>query len=68
MIVHIKTIVVATVRRKPPEIRCGDLSAFLSKLVKVIKMQALFEPIAIHGKFGFTGIVGLSPPTSLPLF
>lgn len=59
MIVHHQTIVVATVRRKPSEIRCEDLSAFLSDLVKEIKMNALFEPIAIHGKFGFTGIVGI---------
>lgn len=59
MIVHHQTIVAATVRRKPSEIRCEDLSEFLSDLVKEIKMNALFEPIAIHGKFGFTGIVGI---------
>lgn len=59
MIVHHQTIVIATVRRKPSEIRCEDLSAFLSDLVKEIKMNALFAPIAIHGKFGFTGIVGI---------
>jgi S-adenosylmethionine/arginine decarboxylase-like enzyme len=59
MIVHHQTIVVATVRRKPSEIRCEDLSAFLTALVKEIKMNALFDPIAIQGKFGFTGIVGI---------
>jgi len=58
-IVHHQTIVVATVKRKPDEIQCKDLAKFLSDLVKEIKMNALFDPIAIHGKFGFTGIVGI---------
>lgn len=58
-IVHHQTIVVATVKRKPDEIECKDLAEFLSGLVKEIKMNALFDPIAIHGKFGFTGIVGI---------
>ena len=59
MIVHHQAIVVATVKRKPDDIRCEDLSTFLSDLVEAIKMNALFDPIAIDGKFGFTGIVGI---------
>lgn len=59
MIVHHHAIVVATVRRPPSDIRCEDLRAFLSDLVKAIGMQALFDPIAIKGKYGFTGIVGI---------
>ncbi len=59
MVVHHHAIIVATVRRRPAEIRCDDLRVFLSDLVKVIGMQALFEPIAINGKYGFTGIVGI---------
>ncbi len=59
MIVHHQTIIVATVGRQTPEITCDDLRAFLSNLVKSIGMQQLFEPIAIHGKYGFTGIVGI---------
>lgn len=59
MIVHHQTIIVATVRRPSSEIRCEDLSEFLAGLVKAIGMQALFDPIAINGKYGFTGIVGI---------
>jgi S-adenosylmethionine/arginine decarboxylase-like enzyme len=59
MIVHHQTIVVATVRRKTPEIDCDNLRTFLSGLTESIAMQRLFDPIAIHGKFGFTGIVGI---------
>jgi S-adenosylmethionine decarboxylase len=47
------------VDRKPEEINCDDLRTFLSELVEHIKMNALFEPIAIDGKFGFTGMVGI---------
>ena len=59
MIVHHQTIVVATVRRESSEICCKDLVDFMSGLVNEIEMTALFDPIAIHGKFGFTGIVGI---------
>jgi S-adenosylmethionine/arginine decarboxylase-like enzyme len=59
MIVHHHAIIIATVRRPSSEIRCEDLKTFLSGLVDAIGMQKLFEPIAIHGKFGFTGIVGI---------
>lgn len=59
MIVHHQTIVVATVRRTMPEIDCDALKAFLSGLTDTIAMQRLFDPIAIHGKYGFTGIVGI---------
>ena len=59
MIVHHQTIVVATVQRQPCDINCEDLSKFLSELVEEIKMNALFEPIVIDGKYGFTGIVGI---------
>ena len=59
MVVHHQTIIVATVRRRPEQIGCEELRAFLTELVDVIGMQALFEPIAINGKFGFTGIVGI---------
>ncbi len=59
MIVHHHAIVVATVRRLTSEIRCEELETFLAGLVDAIGMQALFKPIAIHGKFGFTGIVGI---------
>jgi len=59
MIVHHHAIIVATVGRRPGEIHCDALRTFLSDLVKAIGMQALFEPIAIKGKYGFTGIVGI---------
>ena len=59
MVIHHHTIIVATVRKKSVEIDCGDLSLFLSKLVREIGMKELFKPIAIHGKYGFTGIVGI---------
>jgi S-adenosylmethionine/arginine decarboxylase-like enzyme len=59
MVVHHQTIIVGTVRRRPEQISCRELREFLSELVNVIGMQALFEPIAINGKFGFTGIVGI---------
>lgn len=59
MVVHHQTIIVGTVRRRPEQISCEELRAFLTDLVDVIGMQALFEPIAINGKFGFTGIVGI---------
>jgi len=59
MIVHHHAIIIASVRRPVSEIRCEDLGKFLSDLVTAIGMQALFEPIAIHGKFGFTGLVGI---------
>lgn len=59
MLVHHQTIVVATVRRSPAEILCDDLRAFLAELVEGIGMKTLFEPIAIHGRYGFTGIVGI---------
>lgn len=59
MIVHHHTIVVATVSRRPAEINCGDLQDFLSNLVAEIGMQQLFDPIAIKGKYGFTGIIGI---------
>lgn len=59
MIVHHQTVIVAKVKRRPEDINCDDLRTFLSDLVKEIGMQALFKPIAIDGKFGFTGIVGI---------
>lgn len=59
MVVHHHTIIVAKVARKDPDIECGDLVTFLSDLVATIGMQELFKPIAIHGKYGFTGIVGI---------
>jgi S-adenosylmethionine/arginine decarboxylase-like enzyme len=59
MVIHHHTIIVATVRKKSAEINCEDLSFFLSKLVREIGMKKLFKPIAIHGKYGFTGIVGI---------
>jgi len=59
MIVHHQCIVVAKVRRTTVDIDCDSLRAFLSGLVISIEMQQLFDPIAIHGKFGFTGIVGI---------
>lgn len=59
MIVHHHALIVATVRRLPTEINCADLRVFLSGLVKTIGMQSLFDPIAIDGKYGFTGIVGI---------
>lgn len=59
MVIHHHTIIVATVHKKSVEIDCGDLSLFLSELVKEIGMKELFKPIAIHGKYGFTGIVGI---------
>ncbi|TWT40530.1 S-adenosylmethionine decarboxylase [Phycisphaerae bacterium RAS1] len=59
MIVHQHGIVIATVARRPDEITCDDLRAFLSGFVRAIDMTQLFEPIAIKGKFGFTGIVGI---------
>jgi S-adenosylmethionine/arginine decarboxylase-like enzyme len=57
--VHHQAIIVATVRRQTANIQCEQLRAFLAELVDQIGMQKLFEPIAIHGKFGFTGIVGI---------
>ena len=59
MIVHHQTIIVATVHRRPTEISCAELRSFLSDLVEAIGMQALFEPIALNGKYGFTGVVGI---------
>ncbi len=59
MVVHYHTIVVAKVARPVGEIRCEDLAEFLSGLVSALKMRTLFEPIAIKGKYGFTGIVGI---------
>ena len=59
MIVHHHAVVIATVRKPSAEIRCEDIETFLSGLVDAIGMQKLFKPIAIHGKFGFTGIVGI---------
>jgi len=59
MVVHHHTILIATVRRPSAKIECGDLEQFLHRLVKRIGMQELFKPIAIHGKYGFTGIVGI---------
>ena len=59
MIVHHHAIFVATVCRSPAEIHCDDLRIFLAELVKTIGMRALFEPIALQGKYGFTGIVGI---------
>lgn len=59
MIVHHQCIIVAKVRRTTVDIDCDSLRAFLSGLVVSIEMQQLFDPIAIHGKYGFTGIVGI---------
>ena len=59
MLVHHHVLVAAKVNRIPSEITCADLQSFLTQLVKDIGMQALFEPIAINGKYGFTGIVGI---------
>lgn len=59
MIVHHHAIVVAKVRRVPTEISCDALRGFLSRLVTEIGMEKIFEPIAIDGKFGFTGVVGI---------
>lgn len=59
MVIHHQAIIVAKVRRTSEEIACEDLRLFLSDLVDLIGMQKLFEPIAINGKFGFTGIVGI---------
>lgn len=59
MIVHHHLIIVAKVSKKPDEITCPDICSFLSDLVSEIKMNKIFEPIAIDGKFGFTGVVGI---------
>ncbi|MDX6709060.1 MAG: release factor glutamine methyltransferase [Blastocatellia bacterium] len=59
MVIHHQSIIVARVRRTSEQITCEDLRVFLSTLVDRIGMQKLFEPIAIDGKFGFTGIVGI---------
>ena len=59
MLVHDHTLVVATVRKSVNEISCDSLVKFMKDLVHGLAMQALFEPIAIRGKFGFTGIVGI---------
>lgn len=59
MVVHHHSIVVATVLRPRATITCEGLQSFLSGLVKAIDMQQLFDPIAINGKYGFTGIVGI---------
>jgi len=59
MIVHLHTIIDAVVARKAEEIDAEDLRRFLLELVKLLDMQRLFDPIAIKGKYGFTGIVGI---------
>jgi len=59
VIVHHQAIIIATVRRKATAIKSDELRTFLLGLVDEIKMQKLFDPIAIHGRFGFTGIVGI---------
>jgi S-adenosylmethionine/arginine decarboxylase-like enzyme len=59
MIVHVHTIVDAIVRRTPQEVKTEELEAFLRDLVDLIGMKKLFEPIAINGKYGHTGIVGI---------
>lgn len=59
MVVHHHAIIVAAVGRRSSEITCDDLRTFLSGLVSAISMQQLFDPIAIRGKYGFTGIVGI---------
>lgn len=59
IIVHHHAVIIATVRRLPEEIHCDGLRNFLSELVNEMGVQALFEPIAINGKYGFTGIVGI---------
>lgn len=59
MVVHHHAIVIASVQRKPREINLSSLRAFLSNLVDEIRMEKLFEPIAVHGKYGYTGIAGI---------
>lgn len=58
-LVHVHTLVNATVAREASDIRCDELREFLSGLIKAIEMQALFEPIALQGKYGFTGVAGI---------
>ena len=59
MIVHNHLIIVAQTRRAKEDISCENICTFLSELVDLIKMNKIFEPIAVDGKFGFTGIVGI---------
>lgn len=59
MLVHQHSIIDAIVSRRPDEIACADLERFLGELVDTLGMKRLFEPIAINGKYGFTGIVGI---------
>lgn len=58
-IVHHHLIIMAKVGKKTEEISCPDIELFLSALVNKIDMKKIFEPIAINGKFGFTGVVGI---------
>jgi S-adenosylmethionine/arginine decarboxylase-like enzyme len=59
VIVHHHTIIVARVYKASKDIKCSDLKSFLVDLVDCLKMQPIFEPIAINGKFGFTGVIGI---------
>ena len=59
MIVHQHSIIDAIVARSPERTTPTQMRDFLSDLVRALGMQKLFEPIAIHGRFGFTGIVGI---------
>lgn len=59
VIVHHHTIITAKVSLEPEDITCAKIVVFLNDLVAAIEMQKIFEPIAIDGKFGFTGVVGI---------
>ena len=59
MVVHQHSVIDAVVARLPEHTTCAEMRAFLADLVDAIGMQRLFDPIAIDGKYGFTGIVGI---------
>ncbi|MEZ5358283.1 MAG: S-adenosylmethionine decarboxylase [Candidatus Zixiibacteriota bacterium] len=58
-IIHQHTIIYAKVKKLPSEVTCQGITDFLNQLVDSIGMKKIFDPIAIDGKFGFTGMVGI---------
>ena len=59
MVVHHHTLIIAKVLIDPKKLNCNGIQKMLSRLVEKTNMKKLFEPIAIHGKYGYTGTVGI---------
>ncbi len=59
MVVHHHLIVIAKVNTAADSVNCDSLNNMLSELVKEIRMNKLFEPIVVYGKYGYTGIAGI---------